>query len=92
MLQPRTHHKQKEAIEQIQAYLKVATDLAKKNGFKLALDNSTSSCNTIFIVPAEAFPAEIGTPGALNLDSLPQADFDHIKFDSGYDSLCLEHE
>lgn len=82
----------KESIEQIRAYLKVATDLATKNGFKLALDNSTSSCNTIFIVPAEAFPAEIGTPGALDPDSLPQVDFDHIEFDSNYDSICLKHE
>ena len=82
----------KEAIEQIRAYLNIATDLAKKNGFKLALDTSTESYNTIFIVPAETFPAGIGTPGALNLDSLPQVDFEHLEFDSNYDSICLEHE
>ena len=81
-----------EAIAQIQAYMKVATDLARENGFQLALDNSLHSHETLFLVPAAVTVNEIGTPGALDLDTLPQIDFDHITFDSEYDSICLEHE
>lgn len=82
----------KEAIKQIGDYLKAATDLARANGFRLALDTSLESYSSIFVVPAAATIRELGTTGALDLDSLPQIEFDHLTFYSGYDSICLENE
>jgi len=80
-----------EAIEQIRAYLKVATDLARENGFRLALDTSIASV-CVYIVPASATIREIGTPGEIDRESLPTLDFDSVKFNSDHDAFCLEKE
>ena len=80
-----------EAIEQIRAYLKVATDLARDNGFKLALDTSIASA-CVCIVPASATIREIGTPGEIGRESLPEIDLDFLKFNSDHDAFCLEKE
>lgn len=81
-----------EAIKQIGDYLKVATDLARANGFRLALDTSLESYSSIFVVPAAATIRELGTPGEIDRESLPTLDFDSVKFNSDYDSFCLEKE
>lgn len=81
-----------EAIKQIGDYLKVATDLARANGFRLAVDTSLESYSSIFVVPASATIRELGTPGEIDRESLPTLDFDCLKFNSDYDAFCLEKE
>lgn len=82
----------KEAIKQIEDYLKVATDLARANGFRLAVDTSLESCSSIYVVPAAVTMRELGTPGEIDREALPTLDFDFVKFNSDYDSFCLEKE
>ncbi len=81
-----------EAIKQIGDYLKVATDLARANGFRLALDTSLESYSSIFVVPASATIRELGTPGEIDRESLPTLNFDFVKFNSDYDSFCIDKE
>lgn len=80
-----------EAIKQIGDYLKVATDLARANGFRLALDTSIASV-CVCLVPASATIRELGTPGEIGRESLPEIDLDCLKFNSDYDSFCIDKE
>lgn len=80
-----------EAIKQIGDYLKVATDLARANGFRLAVDTSIANV-CVCLVPASATIRELGTPGEIDRESLPEIDLDCLKFNSDHDAFCLEKE